>query len=102
MPQVDEILKEALQADCDKYAPGIEVIAVRLTKPSIPPAIMANYERMEEERTKVAIAQERERVVTKEAEIESLRAVMQVLRAALYSRSATLSLQPVIEPQPLP
>ena len=42
--QIDEILKEALQADCTKYAPGIDIISVRVTKPRLPAAIVANYE----------------------------------------------------------
>ncbi len=44
LAQIDEILKEALQADCTKYAPGIEIISVRVTKPRLPAAIVANYE----------------------------------------------------------
>ena len=76
--QVDEIMKEALQQDCDRYAPGVEIIAVRLTKPRIPDSITGNFEAMERERTKVTIAEERERVIIKEAEIERRRAVMQV------------------------
>ena len=51
--QIDEIVKEAIQADCTRYAPGIEIISVRVTKPSIPKSIARNYEQMEEERTKV-------------------------------------------------
>ena len=78
--QVDEIMKEALQQDCDRYAPGVEIIAVRLTKPRIPDSITGNFEAMERERTKVTIAEERERVIIKEAEIERRRAVMQVTR----------------------
>lgn len=42
--QIDEILKEALQADCTKHAPGIDIISVRVTKPRLPAAIVANYE----------------------------------------------------------
>ncbi len=53
--QIDEIMKEAIQRDCTRYAPGIEIIGVRVTKPKIPPSIARNYEIMEEERTKVAI-----------------------------------------------
>ena len=73
-------MKEALQQDCDRYAPGVEIIAVRLTKPRIPDSITGNFEAMERERTKVTIAEERERVIIKEAEIERRRAVMQVIR----------------------
>ena len=46
-------MKDAIQRDCTRYAPGIEIIGVRVTKPSIPPTIARNYELMEEERTKV-------------------------------------------------
>ena len=46
-------MKEAIQRDCTRYAPGIEIISVRVTKPNIPPSIRRNFELMEEERTKV-------------------------------------------------
>lgn len=46
-------MKDALQADCTRYAPGIEIISVRVTKPSIPESIRRNFEQMEGERTKV-------------------------------------------------
>ena len=78
--QIDEILKDALQADCTKYAPGIEIFSVRVTKPRLPPAIEANYEAMEAERTRVGVARERALVVTQEAETEHRRAVM-IVRA---------------------
>ena len=40
-------------ADCTRYAPGIEILSVRVTKPTIPESIRRNFEQMEEERTKV-------------------------------------------------
>jgi erlin len=46
-------MKEAIQRDCTRYAPGIEIISVRVTKPNIPGSIRRNFELMEEERTKV-------------------------------------------------
>ena len=46
-------MKDALQGDCKRYAPGIEIISVRVTKPTIPESIRRNFEQMEEERTKV-------------------------------------------------
>jgi regulator of protease activity HflC (stomatin/prohibitin superfamily) len=84
-PQIDEILKDALQADCTKYAPGIEIFSVRVTKPRLPPAIEANYEAMEAERTRVGVARERALVVTQEAETEHRRAVMIVKTLHLLS-----------------
>lgn len=54
--QIDEMMKEAIQRDCTQYAPGIEIIGVRVTKPTIPISIARNYEIMEEERTKVTFS----------------------------------------------
>lgn len=51
--QIDEKMKDALQVDCTRYAPGIEIISVRVTKPTIPDRIRRNFEQMEEERTRV-------------------------------------------------
>lgn len=51
--QIDEKMKDELQADCTRYAPGIEIISVRVTKPTIPDSIRRNFVQMEEERTKV-------------------------------------------------
>ena len=53
LSQIDEKMKDALQGDCTRYAPGIEIISVRVTKPTIPESIRKNFEQMEEERTKV-------------------------------------------------
>lgn len=53
--QIDEKMKDLLQADCTRYAPGIEIISVRVTKPSIPETIRRNFEQMEQERTKVCL-----------------------------------------------
>ncbi|TYI46261.1 hypothetical protein E1A91_D13G094500v1 [Gossypium mustelinum] len=60
--QIDEKMKDALQCDCTKYAPGIEILSVRVTKPIIPERIRRNYEQMEEERTKVLISIERQKL----------------------------------------
>ncbi|GBG76337.1 hypothetical protein CBR_g22084 [Chara braunii] len=84
--QVDERMREAIQRDCTKYAPGIEIINVRVTKPKIPLSIARNYEQMEEERTKALIAAERQRVVEKETETERKKAVMEAEKVAQTSR----------------
>merc|ERR1719482_394535 len=36
---LDEMLRDALQRDIDAYAPGITIIAIRVTKPTIPAAL---------------------------------------------------------------
>ena len=46
-------MKDALRGDCPRYAPGIEIISVRVTKPTISESIRRNFEQMEVERTKV-------------------------------------------------
>ncbi|KAI9091926.1 hypothetical protein K1719_027861 [Acacia pycnantha] len=65
--KIGEKMKEALQVDCTRYAPGIEIIGVHITKPAIPDSIKRNFEQLEEERIKVLIVAERQKVVEKEA-----------------------------------
>ncbi|KAK9935032.1 hypothetical protein M0R45_022148 [Rubus argutus] len=84
--QIDEKMKEALQGDCTRYAPGIEIINVRVTKPKIPDSIRRNFEQMEEERTKVLIAIERQRVVEKEAETKKKMAISEAEKNANVSK----------------
>ncbi|XP_022952024.1 erlin-2-B-like [Cucurbita moschata] len=84
--QIDEKMKDALQGDCTRYAPGIEIISVRVTKPTIPHSIRKNFEDMEVERTKVLIAIERQRVVEKEAETNKKMAISEAEKNANVSR----------------
>ncbi|VFQ71016.1 unnamed protein product [Cuscuta campestris] len=84
--QIDEKMKDALQADCTRYAPGIEIISVRVTKPKIPESIRRNFEHMEEERTKVLIAVERQRVSEKEAETQKKIAISEAEKNAHVSK----------------
>jgi len=74
---LDESLRDALQRDIDQYAPGITIIAIRVTKPTIPMAIRANYEAIESERTKLAVAAETQRLVEKQAETERKRELIE-------------------------
>ncbi|KAH6807256.1 ureide permease 1 [Perilla frutescens var. frutescens] len=84
--QIDEKMKDALQADCTRYAPGIEIISVRVTKPKIPESIRRNFEQMEEERTKVLIAMEKQRVSEKEAETQKKIAISEAEKYAHVSK----------------
>ncbi|TYG36860.1 hypothetical protein ES288_D13G096900v1 [Gossypium darwinii] len=83
--QIDEKMKDALQCDCTKYAPGIEILSVRVTKPIIPERIRRNYEQMEEERTKVLISIERQKVVEKESETQKKMAIHEAEKTATVS-----------------
>lgn len=84
--QIDEKMKDALQADCTRYAPGIEIISVRVTKPTIPDSIRMNFVQMEEERTKVLIAIERQKVSEKEAETQKKIAISEAEKNSHVSK----------------
>ncbi|OEL36824.1 Erlin-2 [Dichanthelium oligosanthes] len=84
--QIDETMKEAIQRDCTRYAPGIEIIGVRVTKPNIPSSIRRNFELMEEERTKALIAIEKQKVAEKEAETQKKIALSEAEKNAQVSK----------------
>jgi len=73
---LDETLTATLQRDIDVHAPGIRIIAIRVTKPNIPHAIRKNYESIETERTRLKVAEETQMVIEKEAETEKKRAII--------------------------
>ena len=85
---LDESLAAALQRDVNHWAPGIEIIAVRVTKPRIPDSIRANYESMEAEKTKLLISREIQHVVELEAQTEKMRSVINAQREADVSEIA--------------
>merc|ERR1712031_101632 len=74
---LDEHLQLALQRDCNVWAPGIEIISVRVTKPRIPEQIKKNFEAMEAEKTKLLIAIEGQKVAEKEAETDRKKATIE-------------------------
>ena len=81
--QIDENLKNALQADLLEMAPGLKVHSVRVTKPKIPEAIRKNYELMEAEKTKLLISTQRQKVIEKDAETERKKAVIEAEKEAM-------------------
>ena len=72
---LDQSLESALQSDLDRYVNGVTVIAVRMTKPTIPESIRRNYEAMEEQRTAALVAMRTHEVVERELETERVRVV---------------------------
>ena len=46
---LDEELQRALQHTCDEWAPGVEIVAVRVTKPVVPASIQQEFVRQEGE-----------------------------------------------------
>eukprot|EP00729_Bicosta_minor_P013328 gene13328-22012_t len=88
--QIDEFLQKALQDSITALAPGLEVMAVRVTKPKIPEQIKRAYEEMETEKTKLLISQQRQKVVEKDAETERKRAVIEADKDALVQEKEQL------------
>jgi len=83
---VDDRLVQSLQESCDKWAPGIEIISIRITKPKIPHIILANYEAMEGEKTKLMVATQSQKVKEKESETEKMRATIEAEKHLTVSR----------------
>eukprot|EP01119_Soliformovum_irregulare_P010738 TRINITY_DN2649_c0_g1_i2.p1 TRINITY_DN2649_c0_g1~~TRINITY_DN2649_c0_g1_i2.p1 ORF type:complete len:250 (+),score=87.55 TRINITY_DN2649_c0_g1_i2:355-1104(+) len=83
---VDERLQQALQEACDLWAPGIEIIAIRITKPRIPAAILKNYEQMEAEKTRLLATAQAQKVVEKEEETRQKQATIAAETEAKVSR----------------
>lgn len=83
---LDETLRDALQRDIDQYAPGIKIIAIRVTKPVIPESIRQNYEAIEAERTKLSVAEHTQRLVEKQAETERKRALIEAEKLAAVEK----------------
>lgn len=79
---LDEMLRDALQRDINKYVPGLTIISIRVTKPKIPAAIRQNYEDIENERTKIKVANETLLLVQKQAETDRAKAIIEAEKAA--------------------
>ena len=77
---------QALQRACNVWAPGIEIIAVRVTKPKIPRQLQENFEAIEAEKTKLLIATQHKSVVEYEAETDLLKATIQARKVAEVSK----------------
>ena len=65
---LDESLQEALSNSLEHWAPGIEIISIRVTKPIIPKGLLKSYEAREAEKTKLAYEIEVQRVKEMQAE----------------------------------
>jgi len=80
--QIDENLRTALQEELFQLAPGLTVMNVRVTKPQIPEEIRLNYEKMEQEKTKLLIAVQAQKVSEKQAETMRMQAVIEAQKHA--------------------
>ena len=64
--KLDEELIKSLEKDLKVWAPGIEILSIRVTKPNIPDRIKANFEEMEKLKVDFFIAAEKEKVKLEE------------------------------------
>ena len=83
--QLDESLKQALLKNLHQWAPGIEVIAIRVTKPRIPETIRKNYEQVEAEKTHLLIAAQQQNVILKEAQTDKSKAIIEASKLLAVS-----------------
>lgn len=83
---LDESLQETLSASLNYWAPGIEIISIRVTKPKIPEHILKGYEKREAERTKYMYAIEEQKVKEKQAETRKKEAMIQAQTEAEVSK----------------
>lgn len=67
---MDENLSDALTEGARKWAPGIEIISIRVTKPKIPDNLMKNYEQIEAQKTALQIAYQTQKVTEQKAEAD--------------------------------
>ena len=70
---LDESLIVALQKDLNLWAPGIEILSIRVTKPKIPSSLKNNFEKIEAEKTKFLITTEKQKVKILEANTVKMR-----------------------------
>eukprot|EP01105_Mastigella_eilhardi_P027602 TRINITY_DN8603_c0_g1_i3.p1 TRINITY_DN8603_c0_g1~~TRINITY_DN8603_c0_g1_i3.p1 ORF type:complete len:407 (-),score=140.85 TRINITY_DN8603_c0_g1_i3:1188-2318(-) len=77
---LDEALATALQEQCDQWDTGVDIIAIRVTKPKIPDAVMHNYLQVTEEKTKLLVAMQHQQLVQKEEETKRMSAMVAAQR----------------------
>jgi len=65
---LDEALADALQESVNKWAPGLRIIAVRVTKPKIPEEVQKTYEQMSQQAAELRKALLQKKVILQHAE----------------------------------
>jgi len=66
--EIDEQLRDRLRKVHANWAPGIQVIAVRIVKPSIPESIRSNFEQADRKTSELKTLDEKQAVVLRAAE----------------------------------
>lgn len=91
---LDDHLAEQLRVDLRKWAPGIEIISVRVTKPAVPAHILKKFEEVEAEATNLQIATNKQLVEKKQAETREEQAT---ILARQLSKVAAIQNEQAIE-----
>mmetsp|Transcript_30857 Transcript_30857/g.46830 ORF Transcript_30857/g.46830 Transcript_30857/m.46830 type:complete len:327 (+) Transcript_30857:94-1074(+) len=84
--RLDEKLKETLQRDIDIFAPGLNIIAIRVTKPRIPDRILRNYENIEAEKARLQVAEQTQKLIEKEADTQRRKAMIEADKEAQVAK----------------
>jgi regulator of protease activity HflC (stomatin/prohibitin superfamily) len=92
--QLDEELIDSLGKDLQKWAPGIELLSIRVTKPNIPDRIKRNFEDMEKLKIDFFIAAEKEKVRLEE---ELTKQKQQVIKAESNLEVKKIDLRKMID-----
>jgi hypothetical protein len=103
--KLDEALAESLQKSCDHHNTGIDIIAIRVTKPRIPESVKRNYEAIETAKTEFMVQKEKEKVAKAEENIGLMRATIQAQRGKYTSPRSSpppFCFLPLLFPLPLP
>ena len=72
---IDEELIKALKTDIEQWAPGINIISVRVTKPIIPANIKFSFEKIESTKAKIATIEENGKLEIQKAKSEVERGI---------------------------
>lgn len=79
---IDEHLGEALRKDSKSYAPGIEIIAVRVTKPQVPNNVKHEFEKREAASAALKVAEQQRQVIEAQAATEARKRTIEAQRDA--------------------
>lgn len=89
--EVDDILLSEMKQTLAIWAPGIDLVTLRLTKPVVPPSIQAQYERLEQEKVALRLATAVQGTTVKAAENARRTAVKRAEKDASLSAIAMAS-----------
>ncbi|KAJ5068226.1 erlin (er lipid raft associated protein) [Anaeramoeba ignava] len=59
---IDDKIRDSLEHDLNNWAPGIEIISVRVTKPLIPVDVASNYEKIELKKLEIKIEEQLQKI----------------------------------------